>query len=48
MKLNGHIFYPGESVTRKDETLPSIMFLKHGTIGFAYRRQNSMLNGLVL
>ena len=35
-------------MTRKDTTLPSIMFLKHGKVGFAYHKIDSILNGLVL
>jgi len=48
MKLQGQIFYPGETITKKDGTLASIMFLKHGRIGFAYYKPGSILNGLVL
>jgi hypothetical protein len=47
-KINGAIYYSGESLTRKDGTLPSIMFLKHGKLGFAYSKTGSILNGLIL
>jgi hypothetical protein len=47
-KINGAIYYSGESLTRKDGTLPSIMLLKHGRIGFAYSKPGSILNGLIL
>ncbi len=48
MKLYGQIYYPGESLTRKNGSLPSVMFLKHGEIGFAYSKSGSILNGLIL
>lgn len=47
-KLKGVIFYKGEFLTKKDGTLASIMFLKHGKVGFAYHKVDSILNGLVL
>lgn len=48
MKLKGEIYYPGEYLTLIPIKFPKIMFLRDGIVGFAYYRQKSNINGLVI
>lgn len=47
-KFKGKVFYPGEYLMKLEEGNDSIMILKTGTVGLAYKKYGSYLNGTIV
>lgn len=47
-KFSGKVYYPGEFLMRLEEANDSIMILKSGKVGLAYKKYGSYLNGTIV
>ncbi len=46
--LTSKVYYPGEILSKANEYNESVMLLKDGKVGLAYRRMDSSLNGIIV